>query len=106
MPTLWWWSGGPFEGHEKTCRDVRVKAYIRSRNSRGSESSSEKDGSGERRVMVGSLGDDMLCDGLRRRTGRLGVCGGASIMVVSDELLLPDAERERDCGVDVREAIS
>lgn len=48
----------------------------------------------------------MLCDGLRRRTGRLGVCGGASIMVVSDELLLPDAERERDCGVDVREAIS
>jgi hypothetical protein len=45
------------------------------------------------------------CEGLRRRAGRLGDCGGASIMVASEELLLLEEERERE-GVEVREAMS
>ena len=45
------------------------------------------------------------CEGLRRRAGRLADCGGASIMVVSEELLLLEEERDRE-GVEVREAIS
>lgn len=50
------------------------------------------------------VGRAALCDGLRRRAGRLGDCGGASIIVVSEELLLLEEERDRD-GVNVREAI-
>lgn len=45
-----------------------------------------------------------LCEGLRRRAGRLGDCGGASIMVASEELLLLEAERDLG-GVEVREVI-
>ena len=45
-----------------------------------------------------------LCEGLRSRAGRLGDSGGASIMVASEELLLLDAERDRE-GVEVREVI-
>ncbi len=50
------------------------------------------------------MGRAALCDGLRRRAGRLGDCGGASIMVVSEELLLLEEDRDRE-GVEVREAI-
>lgn len=46
----------------------------------------------------------VLCEGLRRRAGRLGDCGGASIMVASEELLLLEAERDLE-GVEVREVI-
>lgn len=79
---------------------------MRSRSSRGRDSKSEKVGSGEMVCCVAdaSLVEGLLCDKFLNRTGRLGVCGGASTMVVSDESLLPDEERDR--GVEVREAMS
>jgi hypothetical protein len=64
---------------------------------------SEKEGSDE---TVCDAVDGLLVDGCRRRTGRLGVCGGASSIVVSEEPLLAVEDRDRDCGVDAREAIS
>lgn len=75
---------------------------MRSRSSLGSDSKSEKDGSDEAAC---DAVEGLLVDGLRRRTGRLGDCGGASSMVVSEEPLLPVDERDRDCGVESREAI-
>lgn len=85
---------------------------MRSRSSRGSDSSSEKEGSGRALVacMSGAVGVGVgraaPCEGLRRRAGRLGECGwgGASIMVASDRELLLDDERDRD-GVELRDAI-
>jgi hypothetical protein len=67
--------------------------YMRSRSSLGRE--------------VGcDVVDGALVEGWRRRTGRLGVCGGASSMAVSEEPLLPVEERDRDRGVEARDAIS
>jgi len=76
---------------------------MRSRSSFGRDNSSEKEGSDEAACDAAA---GVLVDGLRRRTGRLGDCGGGtSSMVVSEEPLLPVEERERDCGVELREAI-
>lgn len=55
-------------------------------------------------IMDDSVLDRLLCEGWRGRTG-IGGCGGASTMAVSEELLLPVEDRDRDCGVEVREAI-
>lgn len=78
---------------------------MRSRISLGRDSRREKEGSDE---AVCGAAEGVLVDRFRRRTGRLGVCGGASSMVVSDEPLLPvdDCDCDRDRGVEVREAIS
>jgi hypothetical protein len=80
-----------------------VNWYIRSRSSLGSDKSREKVGSDD---AVFSAADRLLVDGWRGRTGRLGDCGGASSIVVSEDPLLPVDERDRDCGVEVRDAIS
>jgi hypothetical protein len=78
--------------------------YMRSRSSLGSESRREKEGSNEAAC---AAVEGWLVEGFRRRTGRLGDCGGASsIMVSSEEPLLPVEERDCDRGVEVREAIS
>lgn len=79
-----------------------MKAYICSRSSRGRDSKSEKVGSA---AVAGSVLDGLLVDRVRTRTGRLGECSGASSIAVSDELLLPVEDRDRDRGVEVREAI-
>jgi hypothetical protein len=77
---------------------------MRSRSSLGRESRREKEGSDEAAC---DAVDGLLVDGFRRRTGRLGDCGGASsIMVSSEEPLLPVEDRDRDRGVEVREAMS
>ena len=76
---------------------------MRSRSSLGKESRREKAGS---EAVLGPGMDGLLVDRARKRTGRLGGCGGASTMAVSEELLLPVDERDRECGVEVREAIS
>ena len=72
---------------------------MRSRSSRGSESSSEKEGSD----VVACMGAVCVSEGWRGRVGVRGTCVGASSMVVSDESLLVDGERVR--GVEVREAM-
>jgi hypothetical protein len=82
-----------------------MNAYMRSRSSLGRESSKLNEGSDEGACDVV---DGLLVEGFRRRTGRLGDFGGASSMAVSEEPLLPveDCDRDRDRGVEVREAIS
>jgi hypothetical protein len=77
---------------------------MRSRSSLGKESSRLNEGSNEGAC---DAVDGLLAEGFRRRTGRLGDFGGASSMAVSEEPLLPveDCDRDRDCGVEVREAI-
>jgi hypothetical protein len=72
---------------------------MRSRNSRGSESSSENEGS----EVVACMGAVCVREGWRGRVGARGTCVGTSSMVVSDESLLVDGERVR--GVEVREAM-
>jgi hypothetical protein len=95
---------GAWFGHQNGYGDVSAKVYIRSRSSLGRESKREKERSNEAAC---DAVDGLLVDGFRRRTGRLGDCGGASsIMVSSDEPLLPVEDRDRDRGVEVREAIS
>jgi hypothetical protein len=75
---------------------------MRSRSSRGRDSNKLKEGSKEAACdVVGGL----LPEGFRRRARRLGDFGGASSMVVSEEPLLPLEDRDRDRGVEVREAI-
>lgn len=72
---------------------------MRSRSSRGSDSSSEKDGSAGGACAVGGS----VIEGWRGRAGVRATWVGASSMVVSDESLLVDGERVR--GVEVREAM-
>jgi hypothetical protein len=76
---------------------------MRSRSSRGRESSRLNEGSNEG---AGAATTGWVPEGFRRRTRRLGDLGGASSMVVSEEPLLPLDERDRDCGVEVREAMA
>jgi hypothetical protein len=102
MPTSCFMGAG--FGHQKGYGEVRVKVYMRSRSSRGRESRSENEGSNEAGCGAAVV---LLVDWFRGRTGRLGDFGGASsIMVSSEEPLLPVEDRECNRGVEVLEAIS
>lgn len=92
--------GADGAGHQIGNVETRANAYILSLSSRGSDSSREKAGS--EGAACADATETFPCEAGR---GRTGVKGGASVMGVSEESLLPVEERDRERGVEALEAM-